>query len=266
MFKLLLNTYIVLKAEGKADWVVPTGRLFHLPTNQSSQPTHAGISNTVMVFLSLPSLCQQQIHSAGGLLPSLHWGVAKKLSEAFLGGLCVWWEDGISQSRWMPLPTGQCRSCQQHRHWDLPSRPRLQEWDGGCHRSGQQHPSCWHPLPCRVLTPAGADPNPCPRKQDCMRAEISPDSSQNKNKFKKKKSKKPFLKKVKSCKKLLSSVWLCFLIAGALRSNHTAAGLGAWGAAVTPLKQEWCTFMPGISVWLFQTGAVAFLHTALLCN
>lgn len=119
------------KAEGKTDWVVPTGRLFHLPTDQSSQPTHAGISNTVVVFLSLPSLCQQQIQAAGVLLPSLHWEVATRLREAFLGGLCVWWEDGILQSRWMSLPSGQCRSCQEHRQWDLPSRPRLKAMGWG---------------------------------------------------------------------------------------------------------------------------------------
>lgn len=41
-------------------------------------------------------------------------------------------------------------------------------------------------LPCRVLTPAGADPNPRPQKQDCMRAEFSSDSRRNKNKLKKK--------------------------------------------------------------------------------
>lgn len=241
------------KAEGKADWVVPTGRLFHLPTDQSSQPTHAGISNTVVVFLSLPSLCQQQIQAAGVLLPSLHWEVATRLREAFLGGLCVWWEDGILQSRWMSLPSGQCRSCQEHRQWDVGSAFTPKAEGNGMGAAIAQGNST---SPVGNRCPAGFSPQRGLTQIHAHKSRIAwglsflQTAGRIKINWKKKSWKSHIWRRLNPVKKLLSSVYLCFLIAGALMSNHTAVGLGAWGAAVTPLRQERCTFMPSWDICL----------------
>lgn len=249
MFKLLLNTWSIRLKERLTEWS-PQAGCFICPQTRAHSPPMLAFTTPLWFFFPCPACASSKFKLQECSCPLFIEKLLRDWGRPF-------WEGCVCGGRMASCRAGGCH-CPQGSAGHARSTGSgiclhaqgWRRWDGGCHRSGQQHLSCWQPLPCRVLTPAGADPNPRPQKQDCMRAEFSSDSRQNKNKLKKKNWKSHIWRRLNPVKKLLSSVYLCFLIAGALMSNHTAVGLGAWGAAVTPLRQEWCTFMPSWDICL----------------
>lgn len=200
MFKLLLNTWSIRLKERLTEWS-PQAGCFICPQTRAHSPPMLAFTTPLWFFFPCPACASSKFKLQECSCPLFIEKLLRDWGRPF-------WEGCVCGGRMASCRAGGCH-CPQGSAGHARSTGSgiclhaqgWRRWDGGCHRSGQQHLSCWQPLPCRVLTPAGADPNPRPQKQDCMRAEFSSDSRQNKNKLKKKKLKKPHLKKVKSCKK-----------------------------------------------------------------
>lgn len=243
-------------------------------------------------FLSLPSLCQWQVQTVRVLLPRK---AAQRLSarrwpkiRTFQEGCMCSWRDGILQSRWTCLPTGQCGTCRKASigvwlhtlSWRSPTGHKA--FRALCPKpKGTIHPGM------EVAQLRGATPLPlvahCPvaflPQLGLTQIHVPEGSSVWGLRFlkpavrKKNPSKMPNQKEMKSYKqKLVSFAQFSFITAEAIRGNLAAAGWCARGTARHPwlhdcsVKTDMSTIFSGVPavILLRQTGLFPF-HAQFAC-